>query len=474
MMVWNIRAHVRFYNWFFHSGISLANKRGLGAHPTKIYGLITPPTLTPAQLVAAGISFISCLLLSCTPLAPRVFLFLGYLLYFCYFPQLYAEATLSGHSTILIPSLLLLLSCAPSLDHQVQSRHVWPLQLIRLYIASGYFSSGMCKLLCGVRFHSFWGNGSTLQAYIFDGMWSRPSRGPVVRSLQWALLTRPEWSTFLACGSLLFETGFVLTPFNNTLGLIFGVNGLLFHGGILLLQGLDFVSLWSPALFSFIVSLPADQSWYELLRSGYDLEFAFFLPAALYTTLQILVAASLYDLWLDDVLPLSCCPMFMPPRNPFDKLPKWWTMVDGPLAGSTRNAGAMEPLYWSPASSVFEMTVEEAMKLPWRVVWFGSTTGCPQEVLKFIAPESQGKPFVMFANFQLSAELKQLLHRVVDEVNSGDLSDAWDRAKMHQLLCLQQECLNSFTACAAAARTAEGAEAHSSRGGYAHECCKLE
>ena len=64
---------------------------------------------------------------------------------------------------------------------------------------------------------------------------------------------------------------------------------------------------------------------------------------------------------------VSCCPMFMLPRNPFDEWPKWWTMTDAPISGSTRVAGSMEPLYWSPASPVFEMVHEEAKKLPQKV-----------------------------------------------------------------------------------------------------------
>ena len=45
----------------------------------------------------------------------------------------------------------------------MQSHSEWPLQLIRVYLASGYFSSGMCKLLCGARFGRFWGKGTTLR-----------------------------------------------------------------------------------------------------------------------------------------------------------------------------------------------------------------------------------------------------------------------------------------------------------------------
>ena len=58
----------------------------------------------------AGVAFTACLLAACTPLAPRVFLFVAYLLYFCYFTQMFADATLSGHGSVLIPSVLFLLS----------------------------------------------------------------------------------------------------------------------------------------------------------------------------------------------------------------------------------------------------------------------------------------------------------------------------------------------------------------------------
>ena len=42
-----------------------------------------------------------------------------------------------------------------------------------------------------------------------------------------------------------------------------------------------------------------------------------------YHPLQVLTAVTLRDFWLDDVLPFSCCPMFMLPRNIYDEWPKW-------------------------------------------------------------------------------------------------------------------------------------------------------
>ena len=74
---------------------------------------------------------------------------------------------------------------------------------------------------------------------------------------------------------------------------------------------------------------------------------------------------TLRDFWLDDVLPFSCCPMFMLPRNVYDELPKMWVMCDSPVNGTrTRDAGAMEPIYWNPASPVFKMSEAEAVSDP--------------------------------------------------------------------------------------------------------------
>jgi hypothetical protein len=436
----------------------MAKKRGLGAHPAPLYGFLTPPRLSAPQLRLTGLALIGCLLAACTPMAPRVFLFVAYLLSLCYFPQLYAEVTCSGHSTILIPSLLLLLSCAPSLDHQVKSRSEWPLVLIRIYLASGYFASGMCKLLCGARFQRFWGWGPTLQAYVFDGMWSRPTDSAVVRRLQQQLLTRPWLATALASGSVLFETSFILAPTSDLLMVLCGLGGFAFHFGILLLQGLDFVTFWSPALLAFLVGVPSREPWTAVLQ-GWAHETGFFLPALIYTALQVLTALTLRDFWLDDILPFSCCPMFMLPRNPFDEWPKWWTMTDSPLSGSTRIVGAMEPLYWSPASPIFSMPMTEAAKLPQKVVWFGATRHTPTELRKFLLPECLELPFVYFANFELSAPLKAKIQAVVAECASGSSTGeperAWDGHSMADVLRMQDECLELFKLEAAAAQRAD-------------------
>ena len=86
-LCYTIGPQTRFLAWFHHSGLKLATKRGLGAHPCKLYGLIPPPVLSPQQFQIVGLALIGCLMSACLPLAPRVFLFLGFVLSLCYFPQ---------------------------------------------------------------------------------------------------------------------------------------------------------------------------------------------------------------------------------------------------------------------------------------------------------------------------------------------------------------------------------------------------
>ena len=108
----------------------------------------------------------------------------------------------------------------------------------------------------------------------------------------------------------------------------------------------------------------------------------------------------------------------------------------------------MEPLYWSPASPIFEMPPAEAAKLPWRVVWFGSTQHIPAEVLRFIRPECRNSPFLLMSNFDVPAELKRKLSEVCAYVRDGEPAHAWDADRMATLLRLQGECLECFEASA--------------------------
>lgn len=266
------------------------------------------------------------------------------------------------------------------------------------------------------------------------------------------LITRPRLCGLLASSAMVLEILFVLAPASDNVCIFVGVNGLLFHACIWVLQGLDFVSYWAPCLLAYLVGVPASEPSYD----GLDRESGFFVPALIYTALQVVTAVTLRDFWLDDILPFSCFPMFMLPRNIYDDWPKAWTMSDSPVNGrGTRCAGAMEPLYWSPASPVFFMSEDEARNLPQKVVWFGSTKGAPPEFHKFISPQHLDQPFILFSNFALPRELSDVLRDVVAEVNCGRPDYGWDSARLTKLLELQYRCLELFNECAAASQRAD-------------------
>lgn len=479
----SLNPHLRFYRWFSASGLTLAKRRGLGAHPSALFGFVPAPTLTPTQLLVVGLSFIGTLLLAMTPVAPRFFLLAASVLSLLYFSSMYyegalrgvlshvtksacthryAESTCAGHAAVLTPSILALLACAP---HSAASD--WPLVLIRIYVGSAYFGSGLCKVLASCIFRRVWVLGPTLQYYIFEGMWSRPA-GRRVRAVQVWLLASPRLLTLCGTGALLFELGalFVgeLAHARPALCVGFGLAGFAFHLGILHLMGLDFVRFWLPALFAFLVGVPAPDSALAALAAGWESEPALFVPAALITAAQLAVAFSLRDLWLDDVLPFSCCPMFLFPRSPYDEWPKYFTMTDAPLSGcktclgsgsgcascaGMRGPGHLEPLYWSPCSSIIELPLAEAALLPQKVVWFGASLRVPPQARRFVKPEYAGLPFVLAANFELGPELEQLLRTVISELSCDEPGRAWDGERMRSLLALQRKARQAFDARAA-------------------------
>ena len=70
-------------------------------------------------------------------------------------------------------------------------------------------------------------------------------------------------------------------------------------------QGLDFVTFWAPALLVFLIGVPSREPWTAVL-TGWENEAGFFLPAVVYTLLQVLTALTLRDFWLEDILPFRC------------------------------------------------------------------------------------------------------------------------------------------------------------------------
>merc|ERR1719277_1733451 len=82
----------------------------------------------------------------------RVSLLSALAMYLLYFSQLFCESRAAGHSTIIIPAVLIHMACATDAA-------TWPILLLKLHISTCYFSAGYGKLVLSVRFGKFWGDG---------------------------------------------------------------------------------------------------------------------------------------------------------------------------------------------------------------------------------------------------------------------------------------------------------------------------
>jgi hypothetical protein len=131
------------------SGISIAERRGLGSGPSKLYGVLPVPALSPAQLRAAGAALAAGLAVGCTAAYGRSGFALAFVMYHAYFPQLFASRIVGGHVTILLPAAFGLAACCPS-------GAVWGLALLRVYVASAYCSSGVAKVWNSWRIGTYW------------------------------------------------------------------------------------------------------------------------------------------------------------------------------------------------------------------------------------------------------------------------------------------------------------------------------
>ena len=177
-LCWNhLEGHRSFYRWFQSSGIRPSQRRGLGHAGERIYGLLPAPWLSPNQHDAVCALLCLSLLGSCASSAPRSCLTVAFISWFFYYSQIFCATKAGGHGSTLIPGTLLMLALSPSIDdaHTWDARDAWwALDFIKLQVAGTYCGSGLCKLAGSVYFRQFWGNGTTLQAYTFDAMWSRP------------------------------------------------------------------------------------------------------------------------------------------------------------------------------------------------------------------------------------------------------------------------------------------------------------
>lgn len=458
---------LRFYRLLCSSRIAPDQRRGLGYTASKAYGIFPICRLSETGFVIVGWLLVFSLLLACHPhLAPRFFLFASFGLYFPYFGQLFCESKHGGHGTLLMPSVLLLLALSGGPDGSP-----WSLIFIKIFLGVVYFAGAVSKVVVSVLFGQRW-CGATLQAYVFDALWSRPHSLPAVRKLQHFLLTRWWACSVLAISGLAFEFGWLPAvlfggPVGAALAAAVAVS---FHIGVSMLQGLDFLSFWCPVFWAFLPDLqvllshrevtPAE-TWTAVLAQGFYEEPCRWLMSAAYVLLQVIVAVRLMDFREGmECLPLTCRPMFAVPRNVFGYEVRGGVFSDVDL----RKSGNLDFMYnFFPWHLDLPMDSDDLSHLPGRVLMWMSTSHCHPLMSSWINPEFFGIPFLICANFDVSEELRKQIEDVVKYLDAANADDWADPTKVTELLSMHSKCRALFEF-----------EAHPNRCGHLDDLQKMK
>mmetsp|Transcript_31605 Transcript_31605/g.57469 ORF Transcript_31605/g.57469 Transcript_31605/m.57469 type:complete len:556 (+) Transcript_31605:81-1748(+) len=438
-LVVNHAGALQFYSSFVK--MPQSERRGLGYTACKAYGFIPIPKLSHSQLQATVWLLVTSLLFACHPhLAPRFFLFASFLLYFLYFGNLYCESKHGGHGGLLLPSVLLLLVLSGG-----PQGSPWSLVFVKIFLGLVYLAGAVSKVVVSCIFGRRWA-GSTMQAYIMDGMWSRPHRLSIVRSLQKFLLQKWYLCTFLALSGLIFEFGWLpLVLLGGRMGSVLAAAiAFSFHMGVDVLQGLDFLPFWCPVFWAFLPDLQSlwhgqelmpHQTWTAVLAQGFEEEPCRWLMSAMYVLLQFIVSVRLMDCREGkECLPLTCCPMFAVPRNLFDSEVRGGVMTDCNL----RTGGSIDFAYnFFPWHSDLPLQLENLKALPGRTLFWMSTSHVHPKLVRLLQPEFDGKELLLMANFEISADLQTTLEELVKVLEEAKPEDWMNSEKVGQILDLQ-------------------------------------
>ena len=346
---------VAFYSRFTQSQLELAKHRGYGQSACKFYGIFPAPKLSVSAMAFCGCAFLFLVVAPATPMCPTELraasLGLALLFYHLYFSQLYCEAHVGAHVTVLIPPALIFLALSPALDANAISSPAnaqaaaFACWMMKVVITTAYCGAGVCKITHSLRSiargGSSWCTGSTLQSFIFEAMFlSNPSTQtsfgvptPFSYYLQKMHLLHPRLLLLPASyGAVAFETlaPLLLLAPAHLASLPFAACGLGFHYGIALLQNIDFMSWWSPA-YAFLLADPA--AWSAgLLNAPLDDSLGFIQSAQAtyavaplrtslclcYLAVHVIAVVVLRFFPSVEILPLSSFPMFGTPQNLFD------------------------------------------------------------------------------------------------------------------------------------------------------------
>ena len=141
-------AMVRFYAWFKDCGLDLANHRGYGQSACKAYGLFGAPELSVGATALSGGLFAACLVaVAVLPLSNAScvgLLCASLVLYHLYFSQLYCEAHVGAHVTVMVPPALIMLALSAGRADAADENDA---EKVALRAQAAAFTAWMCKIV---------------------------------------------------------------------------------------------------------------------------------------------------------------------------------------------------------------------------------------------------------------------------------------------------------------------------------------
>lgn len=414
--------HVRYYQWFYSSGLEMANHRGYGQSAGKLFGIIPAFKLSVPATVVCGFCFISSLIFACTGfIDPRLCLAAALIFYHCYLPQLYADVHVVAHNMALVPPVMIL--CLVSSDI-VQAAgegaeavaQEWPLFVLKFVITTAYCSAAVCKITKCFTDGADWSSGATMQAVMIEaimglnlpsgeaGHWTFSKPTPFSKALQRWLFKQPRLLGLMSLYGVIIELLAPLVLVFPILDIPFALCGLGLHYGIAYCQNIDFLPWWGPAYAVFFVGR---------LDNGYPLSsmvtnYAHLYPVAFALGLAYLVVhvagmiIHRFPMFSHlDMLPLSRFPMFDSPKNLWDPSRSHWAW----LTDKKQAPGELMNFAF-PMCRPQHVLPSEMDLLPFRHLLFGKA-------------KPDDTTMTVYTNVVMTRELQTVMDRFFEEWQKG-------------------------------------------------------
>ena len=304
-----------FYEWFVDCGLSESKRRGLATYGYAVFGCIPVPNITTNQLRVVTYLYGGVLLAGVWTPTTSFLHFSGLMLSILYHGSLWAERASSHHREILTITLWMYSCLAPDLSHATAA--------FRIHICSIYIMSVVQKTVTSIIRGQSWSRWS-LHGFLWKSMWAK-TNFPAFPALQRFIFVHPSVAHLGGWISMVCELGPLLSLFFPVQHLAYlALVGM--HFAVLFLQGIDYVSYWTPSL---LVGIFCSSNTLELACAWCSVRFV---PMLLLLGAQLLFALTMAENFNINIPPLMSCPMFVTVARLDDTCHQHYVMtVDGEI-----------------------------------------------------------------------------------------------------------------------------------------------